>query len=415
MLALTWGVEATRAQVQEAPDAGIAAASGVIQTGCSSCGAGIFGNQPPLDDSDNIDDGDCTAGCIPGAPRCACCQGCTTGLAKCLCGLYECICCPDPCYEYHWTPVQDSAFFLDSVRPKTQMKIIVDSGWELPNPDRGEFWMPKFNTAPTLTVGPGNRVGVSSTPGKGPLSLLQSMNHEDLSMYVEAGTPRFGMSIQFGYREIDPDNSPLDFFVGLPNPGARLRAIGPVSGFTDLIIGTKSVLLDCELIQLGFGFKTFIPTGNFLTGLGTGHVSLEPSLLATIKLSPRMYMQAQMAYWIPIAGDLLYQSNVWHNHISINAVLWKPCKDIQLVGTAEVNDWTLFQGSYSSTDFLLLNPATLQLSPVAVGAGTTMVSMGPGLRLFVCDKIDVGVGSAIAVTGTHWDSELIRTEFRWRY
>jgi hypothetical protein len=44
-----------------------------------------------------------------------------------------------------------------------------------------------------------------------------------------------------------------------------------------------------------------------------------------------------------------------------------------------------------------------------------MVSAGPGLRLFICDKIDLGVGSAFAFTGTHWAEELIRAEFRWRF
>jgi len=44
-----------------------------------------------------------------------------------------------------------------------------------------------------------------------------------------------------------------------------------------------------------------------------------------------------------------------------------------------------------------------------------MVSGGPGLRLFICEKFDIGVGSAIAFTGDRWAEELIRAEFRWRF
>jgi hypothetical protein len=44
-----------------------------------------------------------------------------------------------------------------------------------------------------------------------------------------------------------------------------------------------------------------------------------------------------------------------------------------------------------------------------------MASAGPGVRLFICDKIDLGVGTAFAFTTDHWAKELIRAEFRWRF
>jgi len=43
------------------------------------------------------------------------------------------------------------------------------------------------------------------------------------------------------------------------------------------------------------------------------------------------------------------------------------------------------------------------------------VSAGPGIRMFICDTIDLGVGTQFALTGTHWDEELVRAEFRWRF
>jgi hypothetical protein len=44
-----------------------------------------------------------------------------------------------------------------------------------------------------------------------------------------------------------------------------------------------------------------------------------------------------------------------------------------------------------------------------------MFSAGPGIRFVVCDKIDLGVGSAFSLTGDHWAEELVRAEFRWRF
>jgi hypothetical protein len=104
------------------------------------------------------------------------------------------------------------------------------------------------------------------------------------------------------------------------------------SGFGDMVIGTKSMLLDCCLMQLTFQFKTFLPVGDFTNGLGTGHVSLEPSLLFNINCAKDTYLQGQLAYWIPIGGDPLYEGNIYHMHFSLNHVLWRPCPGVQVVG-----------------------------------------------------------------------------------
>ena len=73
--------------------------------------------------------------------------------------------------------------------------------------------------------------------------------------------------------------------------------------------------------KLAFQFSTDLPTGNFGKGLGTAHVSLEPALLLTMKMTPDCYFQAEMAYWIPIAGDPLFSGPIWHNHLSFNHLL----------------------------------------------------------------------------------------------
>ena len=267
------------------------------------------------------------------------------------------------------------------------MRLRWDSDFSIQRPDRAEFFIPREN--------------VNNNGGKGPRGIARTIDIEELSLYTETATGAFGFFVEVPYREVDFDTS------GISNP------IPEGSGFSDLNIGTKSLLLDCELLQIAFQFKTFIPTGDLTKGLGTGHVSLEPALLFALKLTPDMYLQAETAYWIPIGGDNLYQGNIFHCHFSFNHALWKPMHDVQLIGTVEMNEWTVLGGNFTNPDFLIT--AGGRTGPVPVSASTSMFSIGPGLRLFVCDKIDVGVGSAFSLTGDHWAEELVRGEFRWRF
>jgi hypothetical protein len=344
------------------------APGGLLQTGCSSCGSGMS--------MGSLGAG-CGEGCYPGRTN-ECCYNSDSFLGRLFGGFYECICCPDPCYEPKWLPVADSAFFVDAARPVTQMRLRWDEAWDMRDPDRAEFFYA--------------RQGL-----RGPHNLVRTLDYRDLNMYMEAAAGKAGLFVETSYIAIDPTPDPL-------LPGASNK-----SGFNDMTAGTKAMLLDCELTQVTFQFKTYIPTGNFTSGLGTGHVSLEPSFLFNLRISPTTYVQGQLAYWIAIGGDNLYQGNVFHCHGSLNHVLCKLTSNVELVGTFEANEWSVMNGAFSSPN-LVSNG-----QPVPIHAVTTMFSMGPGVRLFVCDKIDIGVGSAFATTTDHWAEGIIRTEFRWRF
>jgi hypothetical protein len=313
-------------------------------------------------------------------------------------------------------PIADSAFFVDAARPVTQMRFRWDTGFNVMTPDRAEYFWARSRTDPSQ-LGPGGKSGRKGT-GKGIDAIVDKVDYMDLNLYMEGAAGRIGIFIETSYRDLDPQSAAIAPFVGSTDgitPDFNKLA-APASGFADMVIGTKSLLLDCELLQLSFQFKTFLPVGNFTKGLGTGHVALEPGLLLTVKMTPDCYLQSQLAYWIPIGGDDLYQANVFHAHASFNKLLWMSHSGgLQLIGTAEINEWSVLGGNYTETSFLIIDPATGKYTPLATPANTSMVSAGPGLRLFICDKIDLGVGSAFAFTGTHWAEELIRAEFRWRF
>jgi hypothetical protein len=279
------------------------------------------------------------------------------------------LCCKDPCYEPHYSIVGNAAFFQDGVRPQSQMRLRYDFGNNLTQPDRAEWFWAKINgRGPKIANGSETRV-----------------DYHEVSMYTEAATERFGFFIEEPYRSYDAEQA------------------GHHANFGDLNLGTKSLLVDCELLLLTFQFKVYIPTGNPNTGIGTGHTSLEPSLLASVKLAQATYLQMQLAEWIPVGGDTDFQGSVIHYHASLNHSFWKRGA-LELIGTGEFNGWTFQDG-------LFTGPGGVATK----ASGETYVTVGGGLRLVFCEKADLGFGSSFALTSDHFADQLYRTEFRLRY
>jgi Putative MetA-pathway of phenol degradation len=353
------------------------AGEGFQPVGCSTCGSGLIGHGPPdIGVSGGCSScGGCSGGSCNGQKPCDCCCDSDNCFARLFCGFYKCVCCPDPCYEPQWNILGDTAFFQDAARPVTQMRLRYEHIWDYPFPDKSEFLFPRSDGN---GIGPAPRAG---TRGGG------KVNVGVFTLYNEVARGPFSASIDLPYEQVTPDN-----YAG-------------ASGFGDMVIGTKSMLLDCELMQFSFGFKTFIPTGNFSKGLGTGHVSLEPELLLTLKLAPTTYLQSELAYRFPLGGDGTYEGPVLHYHVAVNQLLWNCGHDIKLVGTLELNGYELLGGSYTSDA-----GATLSAKDIS-----GIVSIGPGIRLEMCDRIDFGIGTGFNFTSGSMGDEFVQLEFRWRF
>ena len=227
---------------------------------------------------------------------CAVCAGAShlrpcaakTRLGRFGCILYEEICCPDPCYEGKWIPLANAAFFVDGARPVTQTKMGFDAGTGFTQPDRAEYFWAQANGS-----------GKGPAPTSPYLGEVKLQDYE-LVNYTEAATGKFSLFVVTPYRSIYPEQA------------------GHAAGFSNINIGTKSMLFDSELFQITFQFRTYIPSGNPTTGLGTGHASLEPSLLLAVNLAKDTYFQGQLAEWIPLGGDPGYQGAILHYHASLN-------------------------------------------------------------------------------------------------
>ncbi|QDU94136.1 hypothetical protein [Lignipirellula cremea] len=283
--------------------------------------------------------------------------------------LYTAITYPPPCYEPAWSHLGNAALFVDPIRPQTQQRFRWDSGWGMGYPDRNEFFWAR-----------------SGGGGLGPAHAARTIDYHELSMYTETALGGFGAFIETPYRSIYPDNA------------------GHSAGFGDLIVGTKSLLHDSEFLLITFQFKTHIPIGRPLIGVGVGHVSLEPSLLIGVHLTPKTYVQAQFAEWIPLGGNSSYAGALMHYHASLNRCLWQHC-DSQFIGSLEVNGWSFQDGAYT-------DPSTGQAIPSNNG---NYMSAGPSFRYVWSETFDFAFGTTFGISDPSFAERLYRSEFRIRY
>jgi len=304
-------------------------------------------------------------GCYPGRAACSpdCCEG-LGPIRRTFCAFKNALMCPDPCYQSKWIPAANAGLFLDQARPTTMTRLRWDAGRNVTRPDRSDFFL-----------------GSGAFPGGRP---PRRVDYNELHLYQEIAIDKFGLFFDLPYRSLDSDTR------------------GGGGGIGDLSFGFKTMFVDSELLTLTFQFRTQVPTGNPVTGVGTGSVSLEPSLLTTMKLYTDTYMQSQTAYWFAVGNG---KGSIFISRNSLNTVLFRPAPDTAFIGSFET-------GLYSLTSGTFRDPNT----GAAVGRnGDTYFTLGPGFRLAISDKIDLGFGMQFAVTSDHFAEQLYRTELRWRF
>ncbi|HKI19111.1 MAG TPA: hypothetical protein VKA15_14585, partial [Isosphaeraceae bacterium] len=287
----------------------------VEQTACASCG-GFHGSSDGVALHDSL--GGCANGtCIPGRQACyPPPHDSDTVVGAFLSNLYQCLCCPDPCYQPRWEPAANASFFADYARPRTVTRIRYDNLNDMRTPDRNQYFIQNVN--PVF---------------KGSAGYSPGARFQQVSLYQEVAGEKGSFFISMPYNQLNSNWQPTQ------------------AGFGDLNFGVKSLLFDCEMLQVAFQFRTYMPTGASTNNLGTGHVSLDPSILASLKLTPTTYLQTQIGNFIPIgfggasgkalAGGMLY----WFS--SLNQVLWYCTPNSPLIATVEMDMWSFENGGYT--------------------------------------------------------------------
>ena len=76
---------------------------------------------------------------------------CNTVIGAFLTNLYQCLCCPDPCYQPAWEPAANASFFADYARPRTVTRLRYDNLEAMTRPDRNQFLINQVKPAATRT------------------------------------------------------------------------------------------------------------------------------------------------------------------------------------------------------------------------------------------------------------------------
>jgi len=290
--------------------------------------------------------------------------------------------------------------YLDPAAPMTQFRMRYDDGINNKFPDRGEYFYAKCGCfrSPALA-------GAAFDPqAKGPQGINASASYQDVRPYLEYALDR-KLSI---FTEL-----PTRFvnFNSLPTPGGVTGQdpLGNTAGFSDMNIGFKYALIAEPDRYFTFQLRTYIPTGDSYLGLGTGHVSIEPSLLYYQRLTERLMLQGQLTEFTPIAVSS-FASDVMQYGAGLSYIAYNNQR-MAIVPTFEVVGWTFLNGQkFSPVDGGLQSAAGDTVFNVKPGV---RVGFGPMSRAMMMQQHSIYAGFGIPVTDQQFYSNLFRLEYRY--
>jgi hypothetical protein len=357
----------------------------IERTGCATCGGFHSSLDGPLLHGCLTCGGG--PGCVPGQKPCEPpCDEPHTAIGEICRSLYDCLCCPDPCYQPTWVPAANASFFADYARPRTVTRLRYDNLEAMTRPDRNQFFLNQVMLAPNKNQRiPSNQI----------FARLQQVY-----LYQEAAGERGSFFVEYPYRQVNSSWEPTQ------------------AGFGDVNFGIKSLLFDCEMLQVSFQLRTFMPSGNFNKNLGTGQFALDPSILTSLKLTPTTYFQGQFGNWVPLGGpgDQKLSSGdkmaggIFYWLMSVNQVLWYFRPDSPLIATLEMDGWSFENGGYTSA---IRSGGTPHRVPD--GGGVSYFNIGPGIRQSVCNRLDFGCAITWATNTEHWAQPWFRFEARFLF
>jgi len=374
-------------------------------SGCASCGStplgGGLGGMPRGASGASLYD---PVGCCPGS-ECGqgrnTCYGCDHDgfLARMLCGVYECLACPDPCYEPGWRPIMDIGFFTECARPISQQRIRMTAFQNMTNYTRNSYKMAPPPLGPAVFNQSTNIYGVAP-----------SVNIYEASLYTEIAAGNVGVILDVPF--LMTDFSGGIGVTGNSNPSENYQTYGG-SGFGNMTTGIKSTIFDSELLQVGWKTVTNLPVGIPLKGLGNGLTSMEIGCLLGLKISEDSFLQANLTEWIPFGGLWPYPGAMFITRLSLNHKVWQANPKVPVFVNLEYAGYFFQAGSYlpyggggSATSYLPL-----------YSAGGSYQQLGPGIRMFMTEKMDAGFAAQFSLNpeSGSWGDQQYRVDFRFRY
>jgi hypothetical protein len=290
--------------------------------------------------------------------------------------------------------------YVDDAIVGSQVRIRFEAGFHNDAPDRAEFFYAKcgcFNTDKD-----------ASAPGPGP-GIATDIRFQQLYLQTEyAPGGRFSVFAELPFRWLQPQSfsGPAKF---TENGAANGPSLENPSGLGDLRAGVKVALTESSDRALTLQVRAYFPTGKEEHGLGTGHSSIEPSLLYYRKLSERTTIEAQVGDWhptggsagIPTSGSKKFSGDVIFYGAGVSHEVYASAR-MRIAPVAELFGWHVVSGFQTG-----------QADPDA--GGIDIVNLKAGARLILDEHNSFYGGIGRALTGAVWYRDIARIEYRYSY
>lgn len=288
--------------------------------------------------------------------------------------------------------------YLDPAAPVTTFRLRYDDAINNRFPDRGEYFYAKCGCFrdPALAPGPAN-----DQRAKGPQGINNSVDSQDVRSYLEyAFNPKISVFAELPFRFLNFNSSPIP-------AGSTQTNLGSEAGLSDMNVGFKYAFVAEQDRYFTFQLRAYLPTGDSYNGMGTGHYSLEPSLLYYRRLSDRWLLQGQFSEFTPVSVTG-FASNVLQYGGGLGYIAYQG-PNATVVPTFEMVGWTFLGGQKFS-------PST----GLESASGDTIINAKPGVRIgfgnspgpMMMQQQSVYAGFGIPVTNDQFYSNLFRVEYR---
>lgn len=271
-------------------------------------------------------------------------------------------------------------FEIDPAQPFNNLRLRFEAAYNLLHPYRAEFFWSDSN-------------GPSSEDTSGS---RESVDYQQARIQFETGGPRMTLSTEIPLVFIDPTR------------------VGNVAGLGDLVLTTKTLMLDGDKFQLMQVLRTQLATGASKTGRGNGHVSMEPGLVTCYRLSDDMLIHSELKLWFPMGATSDVAGEILRCGMGAAKVLYDSDR-VAVIPTIEFVAWSLLSGKqYQDGTKTSATSAQVELD------GKTILNVFPGLRI-VSDTggdfglFEVGLNAGLATTSVKWYQSMMRLDLRWSF
>lgn len=265
-------------------------------------------------------------------------------------------------------------FEVDGSQPSNNFRLRFESASDWEFPDRVEyFW---------------SRIGKKGPDSTFPVE--SSVDYQDIRLSFEVGGERFSATTEI----------PLHFI----NP----TVVGNTGGMGDMVITTKTVMMDSESLQVTQVLRNQLPTGSSKRGRGNGHTSMEPGVVARYGWSERTQIHNELKLWFPLGGEPGFSGPVLRYGFGYANVLYDSDM-FAVIPTFELVAWSILSGQ-----------KTTPLGQTVSIDGENIVNLYPGVRLVRdggggAGLFELGISGGTSVTERHWYQSVIRLDLRWTF